>query len=694
MMRFYNYLTAALLKEFYQWRLWGPVWVGVGIVIYFNLPAEPSRALIYSICLAACAVMLWSKRREHLLTMLVSGIILCITLGMTAAAWRVQLVRAPTLLAPLKEVWVEGTISELIPQAQGYKIILRDLWVESLAPEQLPQALRITVRTKCEQNKAACSFQVGMRVEMVANLSPPPRAVIPGGYDFAFNAYFQQIGGVGFTIAPVRVLTQINSGPQALLANLRQRIYNNILTVLGSGSGHIASALMIGEYHALPKVILEDMRVAGLTHILSVSGMHLTLVAGLFFFVTRALLALSVGATLYWPIKKIAAISAILGSLFYLCISGMQIAALRSFMMSFIVLFGIILDQTSSTLRAVAVAALILLLWMPENIFHPSFQMSFAAVTALISLYPLWHRRWHKWVGVDPSWGMKIAGYIAGIMMSSLIAGTATTPFAIYHFNQYAGYGMLANMLAIPLTSFYIMPLVVIAFLALPLGLAKPVLLMLGWGIQQLINIAAWVSHLPESSMLLPSIPESAFVLLIAAGLWGVLWQERWRIAALPGIALAIMLTQFGARPLMLIDARSHNYAIKDSEGQWVLSSRRFSSFTRGVWLRANAQARSLTAKELTDTQVLQCNAAYCLYNVPGQEQHKIALLRSNSCPLPVADMWIALGANVTSCGEQASSFIDYLALQKMQSIAIYAVENKLTIKAGNPLEAKRAWQK
>jgi len=685
-------LRAMLLSEYMQWWLWAPVMLGVGIAIYFALPTEPSWWwIILGLCTSTWIAWM-AYRRDMLFVLLLSVSSSFALLGILVAKERVRTVEAPVLTHPLQFVAVDAIVREVIPQAQGLKLLLEDIWTDALTLAETPHHMRLTVRTKVLRDDQPYSVQAGDHVEMMAMLSPPPRAVLPGSYDFGFNAFFQQIGAVGYAVSPVQFLGNTDAEISQYVAQIRQGLYARIIAILGEGRGHIASALMIGEYRAMPQKILEEMRISGLSHILSVSGMHLTLVATIFFYLSRACMALHVRLTLHYPIKKIAACIAIMGSFFYLLISGMQIAAIRAFLMSTTVLVGILLNKQACPMRAIAVAAFMVLVVTPENLFHPSFQMSFAAVTALLAFYPIWNRKWSAWLGSDAYWGWRIIGYLLGIIVSSFIAGAATTPFAIYHFNQYAGYGMLANMLAIPLTSFYIMPFVVLSFFLFPLGLEKPALLLMGYGIDQLIHIAEWVSHMPQSLVLLPTLSPFAFGLAVMAGLWATLWQSRLRLWGVPMLGVAILCAPFHPTPVLLVDGRSKNFAFKDEAGEWIFSSRRFSSFTRNIWLRANAQEKVQTIKEKKEGKGWSCEGAYCLYEAAPSLD--ILLLKSPHCPLPKAALTIALDAAILPCDTVLDhSFISYDALTHMQSISVFATGGKLHVESAVPLIPTRPWE-
>jgi len=290
------------------------------------------------------------------------------------------------------------------------------------------------------------------------------------------------------------------------------------------------------------------MRISGLTHILSVSGLHLSIVSIICIFCIRFLLSFSVYICQKYDTKKIAAYFSLLFTLGYLLISGMQIAALRSYIMVVCVIMAVLLDRQEYALRSVCVAAFIMLLINPESITHPSFQMSFAAVIALVSGYEYYLTKFlsnTEYTNFD-----RIKRYFFGTLAATFIAGLATAPFAIYHFNQYANYSILANLIVAPITSFIIMPSVVLTCIFFPFGLEKLSLWILNYGIEFLIYIANKVSPLPRALVMLPNMSVETLMLFVIGLLWLCLWQQKWHFLALS--LLLLLLSYYLLHPAKL----------------------------------------------------------------------------------------------------------------------------------------------
>ena len=336
---------------------------------------------------------------------------------------------------------------------------------------------------------------VGTFIEVKARLNPPLRPLRPGGYDFSRDLYFQRIGATGFvhrrdqdrSIRPRRRALWLRYA--TFIEGIRDAIDRRIRAAVPGDAGSIASALITGKRDAISAPVNDAMYISSLAHVLSISGYHMAVVAGVVFFVVRGLLALSPALAMRHAIKKWAALAALIAAFFYLLLSGAEVATQRAFIMTAIVLVGVMVDRAALTLRNLALAALGVMLFAPEAVVHPSFQMSFAATLALIAAY----ERGLPWsvAGADTSLGARVALWggreIVALILASLVAGLATTPYAAYHFHRLAPYGVLANLLAMPIVSAWVMPAGLLALVALPFGFDAPLWKLMGLGIDWMI---------------------------------------------------------------------------------------------------------------------------------------------------------------------------------------------------------------
>jgi competence protein ComEC len=375
-------------------------------------------------------------------------------------------------------------------------------------------------------------LRIGDRVRLRASVGPPSPPSVPGTYDFQRDAFFDRIGGVGFAYE-VQIDDAGPRGPPGdWLSRLRQSINRRILAALPGEEGPVAVALMTGDQSGIAKDVLQAMRDSGLAHLLSISGLHMAIVAGVVFFGLRSLLALVPGLALYHPIKKWAAVAAIAATFAYLMLSGDSVPPQRSFVMTSLVLLAVLFDRSALSMRLIAWAAMVVLLTTPDALTGPSFQMSFAAVVALIAAYETaWVRRWSRGEGGRLS---RLGHHVGGLALTSLIATAATAPYAIYHFNRMSDYGLVANLLAVPLTSFWVMPWAVGAFLLMPLGMEWLALTPMGWGIDGILAIARSVAAWPGAVTLVPAMPLAGLGLITFGGLWLCPGNgEKWRNSAI-----------------------------------------------------------------------------------------------------------------------------------------------------------------
>ena len=399
------------------------------------------------------------------------------------------------------------------------------------------------------------------------------------------------------------------------MAALRDTIRRHIEAALTGDDGHVAAALIMGDQNGISATTQNDMRISGLGHVLSISGVHMALVAGSVFWLLRALLALSTTLALHYPIKKWAAGAALVVSALYLAISGGGVATVRSFLMLAIMLGAIMLDRRALTLRNVAISALAVLVFSPESLLSASFQMSFAATAALVGAYEVMAGRPRgPTVTVNPSLLGRVKRELSMLVMTSLIAGLATTPFAVYNFQRLAPLTLLANLAAAPAISLVIMPMALLTVAALPFGLQALPLKAMGWGIDWMDAVAAKVSvwSAGYGTVAMPSM--LSLLLMVAGFLWLVLWHERWRFAGLVPLALAVPLAAMTLRPDIIVNSDGSAAAVRAADGRLqILGS---DDFSAGNWLRADGDARASTDPSVTSG--VGCDKLGCVIPLAG----------------------------------------------------------------------------
>lgn len=621
-----NWAWAQFLGERDRWVLWLPVLIGGGVGVYFASPAEPWLGL--GPVLAAGAVLAAAAFRRQVASLALSLAVISGAFGFALAAWRTADLAAPVLERRLGPVAVIGRVLQVEPREDGLRLTLDRLDIARLAPDRTPARIRVTLRRAMDPPRA------GDEVRLRAVLMPPPEPATPGAFDFGRVAWFQQLGAVGYAVSGIEVRTPVQTGLglgdrfSLGLARLRQDLTARILAALPGASGAVAAALMTGERGPIPADVDAAFRDSGLAHLLSISGLHLALVAGILFVGLRTALALWEPVALRQPIKKWAAAAALLGTFGYLLLSGSAVATQRSFVMAALVLVAVMLDRNAISMRSVGWAAVAVLLLAPEALLNPGFQMSFAAVVALIAGYEAAQVRIAGW-RAGAGWWRRLALYVGGVMFTTLLAGFATAPYAAFHFGRFVDFGLVANLLAVPLTSLWVMPWAVLAFLLMPFGVEGLALAPMGLGVDGVIAVARMVAGWPGAVSLVPAMPLWGLLALTGGGLWLCLWRRPWRIVGALAVALGAASPWLVAPPDILIDGEARLLAVRGADGRLMLSER-----ARGMvaetWLRRNAQADAgIWPREGPSADgSLRCDSDGCIWRRQG---YLVALARSEA---------------------------------------------------------------
>jgi competence protein ComEC len=596
-----------------RWMLWLPVALGLGVAVYFELPSEP--ALWLGPTLAGVAVTLVFLMPAGTLSRALAIGLLAMAAGFALVTWRTATLAAPTLSRPLFNLNVEGRIADVQRLPDSVRVVLEAVRLKGNGvppPEMMPERVRVSL------SKGAPEIHVGDRLLVLANLSPPGGPALPGAFDFQRVAWYLQIGGVGYALAPAVVVERGRpSGIVRAIDALRADITERILKALPGPEGGVAAALLTGEQTAVTKDITQAMRDSGLAHILSVSGLHIVFVVALIMGLVRYGIALVPPLALRVDAKKIAAVLALLAALFYTALAGAPVPAQRSCAMAGFALIAVLLDRTALSLRLVAWSAVIVLIAAPESLTGASFQMSFAAVIALIAGWEMaapWRRRLHERAEQSAQrWFWRLVVAVAASVATTLIASVATGAFAAYHFNRVSLLGLVANMLGVPLTGFWIMPWGLLAMLLMPLGLEHWALVPMGWGIEGLDAIATHVAGWPEAATLVPSFPGATLWLLTLGGLWLCLWRRPWRWAGLAVVAVGLMLRP-PVEPDLLMSEDGRILGLRDASGVVHVASQRIDRFVSETWARRSGQEGARRWSVSADEQAagLGCTGGLC----------------------------------------------------------------------------------
>jgi competence protein ComEC len=588
---------------------WFAVAFGTGIVFYFTAEREPVwwAALALAVVFAVAAAAL----RRHTAAFVVALGFFAVSAGFAVATIKTALIAHPVLRYPAFSVSLAGFVELREESQKTDRFVLALTRIDGTRLADKPQRLRLSVRR-------GMAPPAGAFVEVKAQLEPPLQPLRPGSYDFARDLYFQRLGASGFVHGPVRIVAPpaaagLRMRANAFIQGLRDAIDARIRSVLSGDVGAVASALITGKRDAISPNVYDAMFVSGIGHVLSISGYHMAVVAGVVFFVVRALLALIPGLTDRAPVKKWSAFAALFVTAFYLILSGAEVATQRSFIMIAIVLIGVMLDRPILTLRTVTIAALVVLLFAPEAVVHPSFQMSFAATLALIAGY----ERGIGWAraGADSSFGARAALWgareIAGLILASLVAGLATTPYAAYHFHRVAPYGVLANLLAMPIVSGWVMPMGILGVIAIPFGFDAEFWRQMGYGIEWMDAVALWVARLPGAFGRIAAFGTGPLLLATAGLLLVCLLKTPLRVGGVVFIMLAIVFALRTPQPDILVGGDGRAFAVRGADGRLAIHRSGGDTFATKEWLAADADGRDVNDRGLGEG--INCDPYGCI---------------------------------------------------------------------------------
>lgn len=627
---FWHNLQEMFFKERNRWFIWIPVLFGLGIGTYFVLPNEPSRWwVLIAIELIIILAYFWRGNPGRLLALLVAFIVVAgfadIQLKALYFSQNIKTVADDTL-------YLTGRITKVESNYRGNpRFVLEDM--KNFDGEEIVGKYKLTMTNKKNQVK------IGECVELVASITPLPKPVMVGGYQMDRKLFFEGIDALGYVSSsalPIECEKPNSLGLKfkILVQNLRSKIVTKINEVLPAEEAGITAAIVAGERGGINQTIIQNYRDSGLAHFLSISGLHMSMIAGIMFFLVRLIIALIAPISKRYNSKKIAAVFAIFMSAVYLLISGAEIPSQRAFIMTFVVLLGVLFNRQAISMRMIALAGLLVLIISPQALISASFQMSFAAVIVLIAFYEKYASSLYKFMHGDGDRDMALPVrifkillvYILGLIISDLVASLATLPFAIYHFNRIAIYTTLANAAAGPIIGFVIMPFVLIALLLMPLGLDYIPLEVVGWGIKYVNEITAYVASMPNAGYQVMAMPFWGLMLIVFGGLWMCIWTEKWRNWGVVVIIIGILSIFIVKSPDILADKNEEVFAVKAENGDLLILPSRGNNYIKRVFLEKTANDKltpkeSKKLKEVYEGEAtdkawidLKCDDGVCIY--------------------------------------------------------------------------------
>ena len=587
-----------------QLPLWLPVALGGGVAAWFALP-DPARWSAFMLATGAGAALAASLAQGGRAGRWLAALLLIAAAGCALAWWRAEQVAAP-VLARVTVARFEARIERVEPLEARELVRLRLRVLRAEGAARLPTVVRVNVADR----DVPAGLVPGAMVRLRARLMPPPDAAVPGAYDFARVAWFQGIGATGRAFAPVEVVMPGTAPAGAL----RERLAGHVIDQVGEdGAGGIAAALVTGAQGAIPQTDADALRAAGLAHLLSISGLHVTAVVGATMWMVLRLLALSPVLALAWRLPLVAAGAAAVVAVGYTLLTGSEVPTVRSCIAALLVLAALAAGREPVTLRLVAAGALFCLLLWPESLAGPSFQLSFAAVTAIVAL--------HEHPGVraffmarDEGRWRRIGRGLLSLLLTGLVVEAALMPIAAYHFHKAGLYGALANIVAIPLTTFVIMPAEAVALVLDGGGLGAPAWWVVRMALDGLLALAHAVAGAPGASAALPAMPDGAFALMIAGGLWMGLWRTRVRWAGLVPVALGAGWALVTPAPDLIVTGDGRHLAIRTEAGLALLRERA-GDYVRSTLAEAGGSGELPALEEAAG---VRCSADLCVVRANG----------------------------------------------------------------------------
>ena len=722
-MSFFSSFVAQLTSERPRWILWAPVLIGCGIHFYDGFPGT-TGLLVASGALMSGAWMeagTWQRfffghkkntPKSHdnhhpkgsLGDNFFPWMLFLLCLGFFRIYGQSVFCPTPMLQSPLEPSIIYGTIGSIehrLKNHLGYSLVLHTLSIKKTS-------LRLK-KIRISLHKAPQPLWVGQRIWVFAPLKPIPPPVSPHGYNQRRQNFFQGIGAMGHAFK-AGVIKEPRGRLMEILVNMRHHLTRMCLEYMPPPTGALGAALITGDKGSIPLHVRQVFSQAGLSHILAISGLHLSIVAGLFFVIFKKGAVLIPAIALRVSTQKIAACFSLAATALYLVLSGSNPPAQRSFLMTACVLIALLIDRKGLTLRLVAFAATIVLLWAPYEIFGPSFQLSFAAVVALVAFYEN-KELLSPWWGEHgpPSFYNKTKLYLMGSLCSTLVATAATLPYTLYTFQSMTLQGVVANMVAIPFTTFFIMPCAVLTCL-LAFFQENPFSLQaLSWGLDHMVSFATVVSTWPGAAISIPKPPAWCVGVITLGGLWFFLWTTPWRWYGAGGVIVGAFFLWPHKNPGLQIwisaDGALSGCLVQNTSTLWV-SSLQKGRFVRHFWMKEGNASTSKKLFHASTPRPFRCNTTSCTLVCEGIRvliaqdasshpwRHKAHVVISHqpfvlppSIPLPTDK-----NLNITPKDQKKRLLVDPVTCQKNGPHYLRIHKGILSCHTGLQIQGRKPW--
>ncbi|MCE7797760.1 ComEC/Rec2 family competence protein [Sphingobium sufflavum] len=615
-----------------QLPLWSPVALGVGIVAWFLLPTRLDWMLLIGLCLGGAALLLGFGAAAGRLVRALGICLLLVALG-CLLPWGKAMLVGQTVLARPAMVRMEASV--ITVEAMSGRGIARILLKPVDRPD-LPDLIR--VNADLEDMPREIALRRGDRLRLRARLMPPAGPAFPGGYDYARRAWFDGIGATGRLLPPLEVVHRdAGTGP-----GIREQLSGHVASRVGGGAGALAVTMATGDRGRIAPEDEDAMRQSGLTHLLSISGVHVTALIGGVVFLMFKLLALSSRLALRWPLLLIAAGAGAGAGIGYTLLTGAEVPTIRSCVTALLVMAGLALGREAISMRLLACGALFVMLLWPEAVIGPSFQLSFAAVAAIVTLYEHPRARALVQARAEPVWA-KALRFLAGLFITGVAVEMVLMPIVLFHFHKSGLLGAFANMVAIPLTELVVMPAEALALALDLLGLGAP----LWWVVEQALRLLLFIAHLVAGQSLAvaltPAIMPLAFGLAMTGLLWCLLWRTRLRWWGLPCLALGLSGYALARAPDILVSSDGRHVAVRTRDGGVALLRDRAGDYMRGQMAEQAAFGGQLQA--LADLPNAHCSEDFCTLVLIGSGRRYHVLVTRSRLSVPWTELIRHCGA-------------------------------------------------
>ncbi len=678
---FFDQLRAAAHREraLLEPAMMLPVALGIGAILYLAAPEEPGLVPPIVVLVGLSVASFVVRSRYQLFAIL-------LFLALVVGGFVLGKLRTLTVATPVVERSVTGTVIGIVHEVEArpkhrMRIVVRPIAIEGLKPPHLPGLIRVSAAGRLPEAGDSVSFR--------AILRPPPAAPVPGGYDFARDAFFDGIGAVGFVLGRLRKADSIEPGiieqGSFALDRARNHLTTRIVTVIGGDAGAVAASLVTGKRGLIEADTNKALRSAGLYHVISISGLHMAIFAGGIFGLIRSGLALSPTVAIRHSTKRIAALVALLLAALYVVFAGLEVATFRSFLMTAMVLAGVALQRRAITRRNLFLAAGLVLALTPEAVLGPGFQMSFSAVALLVAASD---RHWHRADG-PPTWLGRALRLVAGLCAVTLIATLATAPFAAFHFHRLTAQALAANLVATPIVSGLIMPLSFAAVLLEPFGYATPVWRLVGWAVELFLAVADRIADWPGADLFTRQFPATALGCFAVAILLLALLRTRLAVAAVLPAGLGLLLVIAAPVPVALVGAGGYAALVRNGDDLALIAQKR-DAFLAHEWLLSMGDGRDPDDPSLVATT--RCDLEGCSAEF-GSGRVLMLDRTLNAVEEDCGRVTILVTPKVapTRC-RKTSLVIDRTTLRDAATIAVYDLEGAFRMEASRPPGMNRPW--